>query len=333
MSTAVIETPVAAPIVVDGLEIMRKANEAEQLRRQGKVPEPVKADEPVKPAGHEEAAKQRLSGERRKWRELYELRGRIKAYEEMGLQPKPAKAEAAKPAETVLARADFKTDEEFAAHQRRDEIRAEAGRVLAERDAAAGETQEITDIRAAMDAQNTVAKEEFADWEKVIEEGNKVALPGELHQYAPVLFISLLKSAKAAVPVYNDLIYHFAKHPDALIALMDREHSAAGMEKSKGERVVASVIEDFRELCGELRAEKRLRTKKDDGIVKSTKAPVRASADAAQAALDALKPAPSESATVKTGSSPTIEKPKAGSKEWFDLENQKEKGTGNIRLR
>lgn len=329
MSTETIEQPA----VVDGAKIMREANEAERARREGKQPDKaaaaaVVAEEPVKT----EEQRRRASGESRKWRELYELRGRLKAYEELGVKT------GAKVEEKVAPKADEAPKREaFATQEEYDDARVDyranqlIEKKLAEKEQATAETGEIQDVIGAVQSQLAEAKNEFKDWDAVIEEGNKTAIPDNFPDFAPVLFGALLSTARAKVPVYNDLLYHFAKNPAELIDLMKRENSAKGMEKKAGERIVSEVMDEFRDLCGDLRAEKKLRTKTDGGKVEETKAAVRASDDAAR------KPKPEPSESLKTaGGSPTttgkpdVTKDPAGFMRW---ENEREKGSGNIRPR
>lgn len=274
------------PQPFDHVEYNRKANEAEAAARSGKpapavtapvVTDPAKPGEPEKPKT-DPAPVVVPKHIRRQMRQLIEekakLEGRLEAFSEMGLKPGEKKVEPAAGADPEPTRDQFGTDAEYSIALGRWDARTETRKVLATKDEETAATQKLEELKASIrtaDEKMEADKAQFPDWAEVAAAAKEVEVNWDEHS---ILYVNL-----AASDVKAALLYHFAKNPEALQALLD-----AGADSVKQDRM-------FRRLEGNV--EKMYTSEKPKEAVK----PKPTAAE-----LDAKKHKPSEAAAPKGGS-------------------------------
>jgi hypothetical protein len=314
-------------------------NAAEQARREGRLPPPAAtasavevpkgaevASPPSAPPEHEKPPEHRASRSDRRLQnrlreEIGELRGRLKAYEEMGIKPKAA-AEAAPSAgdDPEPKITDFQTEAEYYRALGRWDARQEVKKVetkISEKDAQAAELEQLrSDVDAAEQKAQTDIKELFPDWDEV----SKAAAEDEdAPEFVPAEH-PMLMMLIARSDVKARVLYYFAKNPDELERILD-------LTKDSNRQIAA-----FHRLEGKL---ERVYDKPKAAQASETKEPSEdrthpAEGDkpgrtaASSAELDARKPRPSTEVAARGGSAPP-EEPAIGSAAWMARRNQAER--------
>lgn len=287
----------ATPPPFDSTAYIRAENEREAALRSGKTIEPAapaKTADPADPAksGEADPAKPHIPLPKHVRREINKLRaekahleGRLAAFAEMGVKPgeKAAAASGASSAgdeDPEPTRDKFGSDAEYAIALGRWDARQEARKVLSTRDEATAAAQRLTDVTKAIETADTKLAADRAllpDWDEVAKKATDVEVDWTKH---PNLYMRLAQSDVKAF-----VLYHFAKHPEALQSLLD-----VGGDEIRQDRM-------FSRLEGQV--EKLYTTEK----------PKEEKAKPTAAELDAKKHRPSESVAPKGGSAPTISTP------------------------
>lgn len=207
-------------------EELRKRNEAAA----GKAPlvptktEELNKTEPDKEERPSRSEKRLLHAERRAQNELREqigeLRGKLQAYEEMGLKPKPAEvprgAEDPEP-----QRKDFANDGDYNRALGRWDARQEAGKLVAKVEEKQTQESQLNSLReeiaAAEERAQAEIKELFPDWDEVSKAAQEDDdAPEFVPAEHPLLMMMLARSDMKA-----RILYHWAKNPEALESLLE----------------------------------------------------------------------------------------------------------------
>lgn len=281
-------------------------NKAQEAARKGEAvpvkeePKPKVEAKPIEE--HVSRADRRAQNKLRE--EIGELRGRLAAYEEMGVnRPKEAAAEV-KSDDPEPKREEFDSDEKFQRAIGRWEGRQGAKEIVSTAVETTRQEEEQATLQAhfkAMDAKAIADQKLIPGWEKDAEAAQEAADADETLQFGQAtqpVFMGLL----AASDVRSFVLNHFCKDEASLrkiLALADvkdmpqRKEFKSGYEfNSALGRWAGPQIEAFRRLEG--RIEKMYDTSKplDKDPEKKLSAAER----------DALKPKPSESAVPRGGS-------------------------------
>lgn len=321
----------------DPVSYLKQANEADAARMAGKpAPEAPKESpkespkgeekpkespkEPAKEAKHEESddhEQPRLPRSARREmnrlrEEAAELRGRLKAIEELGLSPKK-EAEAKAEVDPEPVRSDFASDAEFQRAVGRWDARQEVKTVESQR---AKTTEQEAQAKSfnehciAMEAKALEDMKTLKDWNQVAEAASGDDAPEFSPAEHPTL-MGLIASSDAKAYV----LYHFAKVPDDLQKMLD-------LTPNPGQQ-----IRQFARL--EERAEKMYSTSSStaaaqavDESSKDRTHPAEANAGRNTSERDARKPRPSSEVAARGGSA-VPDEPAVGSKAWMERENQK----------
>lgn len=300
---------------VKSLDFMQQRNEREAALKAGtpapEKPAPIevkpvdtKADsEPPRPSRSERRAQNRLR------EEIGELRGKLAAYEELGVKP----AQAAPGAEDPEPKRDqFKTDAE---HQRalgRWDARQEAKKLVGnvqEEASAAQQRQEWEDHVRAMAAKMTEDIKTLPDWDEVAKDAEELEyVPSEHPTLMGFIHSSDLKAF---------ILYHFAKHPDEFQKMLDMSKTPAAQIRAMGRL--------------EGRIEKLYSTEKaaqaPEKAPKDREDPADPSKDGGRnsAVRETGKPRPSTEVAARGGSA-APEKPALGSPQWMAERNRQQYG-------
>lgn len=326
MAEQVLEQPKA----FDPIAHITARNEAEQAQRSGKPVGPVKVDavdtepakpvpgipeEPVKPEAPRLSRSQRREQNRLR-EEIGMLKGRLQAFEEMGIKPKQAEVKAADDPEPQLAQ--FGSEAEYNRALGRWDARQEAKTVLGKKDEAEKSTKELETYRdhlKAMDAKATEDMKLLPDWDEV----SKSAQGDDAVEFVPDDHPTLM-GLIASSDIKAFVLYHFAKHQDELQKILD-------LTKTPGEQIRA-----FARLEGRIeklytakeleKQEPAQGSDKSKDESKDRKHPAEAiTAGRTAADRDISKPRPSTEVAARGGSAPPNE-PTVGSKEWMANRNR-----------
>ena len=271
----------------DAVAHIKAANEAESAIRAGKeAPKPEATKDPAvvperAPEGEQPHLPRSVRREINRLREeAGELRGRLKAYEELGInRPAAAKAAEATKEDPEPLRKDFGTDADFNRALGRWDARQEVSKAEAKAATKEGQKAEIDALRAEVEASEAKAQTDiktlFPDWEAV---SKAAADDPEAPEFVPAEH-PVLMTLLARSDVKAHLLYHFAKEP----AVLEKLLAMTGKDQNK--QIVA-----FHRLEG---AVERLYAKAPE------KKAEKASETAAE--RDARKPRPSESVVVRGG--------------------------------
>lgn len=283
------------PTPFDPAAYIKAENEREAALRSGKPVEPaapVKVADPAETAkpGEGDAAKPAAPLPKHVRREINRLRsekaqleGRLQAYAEMGIKPgeKQAAAPAAGDEDAEPTRDKFGSDAEYAIAMGRWDARQEARKVLATRDEATSAAARLEDVKKAIDTADTKLAADRAllpDWDEVAKKAADIEVDWTKH---PNLYMRLAQSDVKAF-----VLYHFAKHPEALQSLLE-----VGADEIRQDRM-------FSRLEGQV-----------EKLYTTTEKPKEEKAKPTAAELDAKKHKPSESVGPKGGSAPTVSTP------------------------
>ena len=309
------ETPKFDPIAYQ-----KQANEQEQAHRNGKPIVPPIAEKPKEPEKPKEAHQSENEEDRLPRRdrrtmnklreEVGELRGRLQAYEELGITK--AKSEAAPPSGEDAPkpqRAQYSTDAEYIealgtwTTERAIDKRAQT-------EAELEEERHLSALYAKMEEKAIEDSKLFPDWDDAREEA--------LEKGFQITGKETLKAINTS-EVKAHLLYYLVKNPKELKALNDTPEGSFKIrtigkleailekmystEESKKEVVQASESEDSKE---------------------RTTHPAEAQAGRNSAVRDSGKPRPSTEVAARGGSAPPGDI-RIGSPEWHARENERER--------
>ena len=308
---------------------LEQRNAADQAHREGKeVPKPAEvaaaAEEPAAEKPHQASRSERRLQNRLR-EEIGELRGRLKAYEELGMKPASvAPAAVASPvADPEPQRKNFASDAEYNRALGRWDARQEVAKAtervetkLTEREQQAAEMEQLrADIAASETQAQADIKELFPDWEQVSKD---VMDDPDSPEYKPADHPMLMMMI-ARSDVRARVLYHFAKNPEALESML-------GMTKTPDRQIAA-----FHRLEG--RVEKlydkpKVAQAAGKGQEERATHPAEANAGRSKQSTsesDARKPRPSSEVTARGGTA-VPEEPVAGSAAWMAARNARTGG-------
>lgn len=327
MPEAVMETP-----AFDSAAFLESRNAAEAARKPMPAkpaevetkpaegtpePEAPKAADPGKPA-EPEAVRIPRSVRRQlnhAMREAAELKGRLAAYEQMGIKPAIAKSEEPESAADPEPRLEqFNGDEK--AYERamgrweaRQEARKVSADVITKRDAAAEEQAEANaraEQMKAMDAKEADDSKALPDYDDVV--NAPLDVPFDWKQHATLTGLMLTSDRRAFIK------YHFAKHQDEFQRMMDLSNNPA------------EQIRAFARLEGKVESMYTAKQEKaaqagGDSSSKTAMHPAEAAKPAGRTSQsDLTKPKPTSVVAANGGSAPP-ETPPIGSKAWMEMRN------------
>ena len=315
----------------DALDVkahLEQRNAADQARREGKeVPKPAAAAEVVEESAVEkphQASRSERRLQNRLREEIGELRGRLKAYEELGMRPGsvPPAAVAAPVTDPEPQRREFGTDAEYNRALGRWDARQEVAKAtervetkLTEREQQAAELEQLrADIAASEIQAQADIKELFPDWEQVSKDAlDDPDAPEFTPAEHPMLMMMIARSDMKA-----RVLYHFAKNPEALEGML-------GMTKTPDRQIAA-----FHRLEG--RVEKlydkpKVAQAAGKGQEERATHPAEANAGRSKSTSesDARKPRPSSEVAARGGTA-VPEEPAVGSAAWMAARNARTGG-------
>ena len=306
---------------------LEQSNLADQARREGKEPPKPAAPAEVADESAVEKPHQASRSERRLQNrlreEIGELRGRLKAYEELGMKPEPARVPPAAVADPEPERKNFASDAEYNRALGRWDARQEVAKAtervetkLTEREQQAAELEQLrADIAASETQAQADIKELFPDWEQVSKEAlDDPDAPEFTPAEHPMLMMMIARSDMKA-----RVLYHFAKNPEALESML-------GLTKTPDRQIAA-----FHRLEG--RVEKlydKPKVAQAAGKVQEERATHPAEANAGRSKQstsesDARKPRPSSEVAARGGTA-VPEEPAVGSAAWMAARNARTGG-------
>jgi hypothetical protein len=314
----------------NAVEYLKQANETEAAAKAGKpLPEPVKAVETKEPKPAEGKAAEptgdgkdddqpRLPRSARREmnrlrEEAAELRGRLKAIEELGLSPKKEQ-EAKKEADPEPVRTDYSSEADYNRALGRWDARQEVKKVETNREQTAEQQVQAKAFQehcAAMDKKAVEDIKAIKDWDEV---QKAVADADEVLEFKPEEHPTLMGLiASSDTKAY--VLYHFAKVPADLQKMLDLT-SDPGAQIRQFARLEGRIEKLYSTNDSTKAAQASDEPKGDDS--KDRKAP----AEGNTSERDARKPRPTSEVAARGGSA-VPEEPAPGSKAWMERENLK----------
>lgn len=296
-----------------------------QARNEGKPPaklpeaKAAAAAAAAEPEGGEPKISRSARREMNRLREeMGALRGRLEAYEKVGIAPRTAPAAAADTPEDASAdsepqRKDFHADAEYQRALGRWDARQEVKKQIASRD----ETEEFRSHVQEMDAKAAEDRKGIEDWDETaqanIDDENAVVFdPGE----HPTLMAMLASSEQRAF-----VLYYLAKHQDDFERMLDLtkkpNDQIRAFHRLEG-RVENLYRGDHSAEAAQASGKAEAHPKDRTHLADSGKPDGRN----ATAQRDALKPKPTAEVAARGGSAPALDDPAPGSKAWMERRNQ-----------
>lgn len=324
-STVVNPQPAEEPKPFDAKAFITARNSGKPIEAKTAETKPAAAE--TKPAAIETEPHLSRSARRDQNRlreEIGELKGRLKAYEELGLV-KPGKEGAGSGQSSTGATADpepqrsqFATDAEHVRALSRWDARQEAAKLLGKQTEAQQSTQQLEAYRdhlKAMDAKAAEDMKSIADWDTVAKEAaeNEDAIEFSPDDHPTLMGLLASSDVKAFV------LYHFAKNQEELQKMLD-------LTKTPDQQIRA-----FHRLEGRIEKLYSVSSSKEEKPAAQAAPPAKAEKDRispekaeqarATAERDAQKPRPSTEVAARGGSAPP-EEPAIGSAAWMARRNQ-----------
>lgn len=309
-------------------DYLKQANERQEAAKSGKLPEtPAKEPEkatpvivaPVKDVDRKDDSEHRPSRsqrrtERRLVEEIGQLKGRLQAYEELGLTGR-------KPAAPINSdpepqREQFATDSEYNRAAGRWDARQEAKKTVAEADKGTKAEREAEAFQAHIVAMDRKAVEDIkgiADWEEVAaaaadDDDAPEFPPAEHQEFVQMLAMSDIKAR---------MLYHLAKNPKVFQGLLDLTGDFAAQlsafKRLEGKVELLYTTEQKQEA-----AQASDKTKVES---KDRNHPAEAQAGRNSLERDAQKARPSTEVAAR-GGTVAPEEPAIGSQAWMAKRNQ-----------